>query len=168
MQIRRAQVHRRPLARSRTPWRHTSSKATPSLRPWRTPKKFIFYLRFWVRVRRARRVPPLRATVRLRLDIAMQIRRAHVHRRPLAYTAARSPTAARRGVTLQAKQHLPYVPGGPQKIYILLPFLGSCSPRSPCATTSRNCASDIAMQVRRVQAHHATPTHCNCCNGCAW
>ena len=113
-------------------------------------------------------VPPLRATVRLRLDIAMQIRRAHVHRRPLAYTAARSPTAARRGVTLQAKQHLPYVPGGPQKIYILLPFLGSCSPRSPCATTSRNCASDIAMQVRRVQAHHATPTHCNCCNGCAW
>ena len=27
-------------------------------------KKFIFYFRFWDRVRRARRVPPLRATVR--------------------------------------------------------------------------------------------------------
>ena len=38
MQIRRAQVHRRPLARSCTPWRHTSSKTTPSLCPWRTSK----------------------------------------------------------------------------------------------------------------------------------
>ena len=36
-----------------------------------------------------------------------QIRHAETHRRP------RSPAAARRGATLQAKQHLPHVPGEP-------------------------------------------------------
>ena len=33
-----ARLHRRPLAHNCTPWRHTSSKTTPSLCPWRTSK----------------------------------------------------------------------------------------------------------------------------------
>ena len=54
-----------------------------------------------------------------------------------------SPTAARRGVTLQAKQHPPLCPWRTfNKIYSTS-VLGSCLPRSPCATTTRNCASPL-------------------------
>ena len=99
-QIRHAETYRRPLARSRTLWCHTTSKAIPSLCPWRTINKYTGTLvctlsPFWVCVRRAHRVPLLHATVRTRLDITVRIRR---------YTA-------RCGATLQAKQHPPYVPG---------------------------------------------------------
>ena len=39
-QIRHAETYRRPLARSRTLWCHTTSKAIPSLCPWRTINKY--------------------------------------------------------------------------------------------------------------------------------
>ena len=79
---------------------------------------------------------PLRATVRLRLDIAMQIRRAHMCRRLLAHSC----TPWRH---TSSKATPPLCPWRTfNKIYSPS-VLGLCLPRSPCATTTRNCASPL-------------------------
>jgi len=76
---------------------------------------------FWVCVCHARRVLPLRATILLRFDTPMHLRRYIAFCRPVSHRLYGC-IVARRGVTLQAKQHLPYVPGGLSTKLILPPF----------------------------------------------
>jgi len=86
----------------RTLWCHTTSKATPSLCPWRTIKKYtdtlVCILSPFLGLCSPR--SPCATTARNRSGT-------------LKLIVARSPAAARCGATLQAKQYLPYVPGEP-------------------------------------------------------
>jgi hypothetical protein len=122
-QIRRAQMYRRLLAHSRTPWRHTSSKATPPPMSLEDFQQNLFYLRsgfVFAALAVCHHYAQLCVSASILLSNLAAISSCTVQ----FHT---DPMVVRGDDKLCTNQHPPYVPGGLSKNSILPPFwVGAC------------------------------------------